>query len=380
MAISDSQLLEPPPLAIVPVARPAVSPGPPPLPPQARASEPPSPAESNETGESPFQRWGNFFITVPSWAVSMIVHMIVVIVLALCTVEPKIADNLIVLEASYKDPTEDLFEEPLRTIEFEAPTEHRFAAIEAPGDVGVADFGNASEVSSTLASLDEGDLNIGEGIGEVGQLFGTEGTGMAAAGAGSGGAEFFGVKATGKRFVFIVDSSKSMRNGKFEAACEELFYAVQRLKSDQYFYVIFFDQNAARMTFAPKEEPEDTYAQATTANINKLQKWMKTIELEGQTVPHDAFVFARKLSPDAIYLLTDGEFTDGGRSEDYLRASNLYKDPEVGLVPKSVVHTIGFWDPDGESTLRTIAKEHQGTYRFVARPKPKQALPRQRVR
>ena len=154
---------------------------------------------------------------------------------------------------------------------------------------------------------------------------------------------------------------------------------MQRLKSDQYFYVIFFDQNAARMTFAPKEEPEETYAQATSPNLNKLQKWMKTIELEGQTVPYDALVYARKLSPDAIYLLTDGEFTDGGRSVDYLRASNLYKDPEVGLVPKSVVHTIGFWDPDGEPTLQAIAKEHQGTYRFVARPKPKQMLPRQRV-
>ncbi len=308
----------------------------------------------------------------------MIVHMIAVIVLAICTVAPKIENPLIFVQASYRDPTEDLFEEPLRKIEFDAPTEHRFAAIEAPGDIGVADFGNASEVSSTLASIDEGDLNLGEGIGEIGQLFGTEGTGMASVGSGSGGAEFFGVKATGKRFVFIVDSSKSMKNGKFEAACEELFYSVQRLKSDQYFYVIFFDEDAARMTFAPKEEPEDVYAQATTANINKLQKWMKTVELEGQTVPYDALVFARQLSPDAIYLLTDGQFTDRGRSEDFLRTSNLYKDPEVGLVPKSVVHTIGFWDPDGEETLKAIAKEHQGTYRFVARPKPK-PLPRQRV-
>src|SRR5262245_422074 len=162
MPTSDSQVLipTPPPVVHVPPRAPQTPPVPshtqlpPPIPKQQGTT-----AAASETNDSePPKSWGGFFITVPSWAVSMIVHMIVIIVLALCTVAPKFADQLIVVQASYTDPADELIEEPLRKIEFEAPTEHRFAAIEAAGEIGVADFGNAAEVSSSFASVDDGDL------------------------------------------------------------------------------------------------------------------------------------------------------------------------------------------------------------------------------
>lgn len=335
-------------------------------PPKAEKKEPPPEEHPDDVKPG----WGRFLITVPSWSVSMIVHMVVVIVLALCTVAPKFDPKTFVVQANYSDPPEELLEERIQLVELEAPKENSFASVLSDAsDMGMADFGNAAEVSSTLASVETGDLNLGDDVGDIGQLFGTKGNGMASMGLGSGGAEFFGVKASGKRFVFVVDSSRSMRGGKFEDACQELFYAVQRLKSDQFFYVIFFDQNAARMTFAPKKEPEETFAQATSPNLKKLEEWMKTVELELQTNPYDALVFARSLSPDAIYILTDGKFTDKGRSVSYLRTNNLYKDPEQGMKAKTVIHTVGFYDPDGEENLKAIAKEHEGTYRFVPRPK-----------
>ncbi len=310
------------------------------------------------------------FITVPSWAVSMIVHMVLIIILAICTITPKLQEYRM-FEGSISSPIEELLEEQVTEIEFEAPNENTIAAVLAPSDMGMADLGNVTEVSTALASIDNGDLNVDVGTNDFGQLFGSDGAGMAALGQGTGGAEFFGVKATGRKFVFVVDSSRSMQNGKFEDACEELFYAIQRLKSDQYFYVIFFDQDAARMTFAPNTEPEMGFARAITPNLKKLDTWMKTVELEGQTNPYDALVFARSLSPDAIYILTDGQFTDRGRSVAYLKTNNLYKDPIDGLLPKSVIHTVGFYDPDGEETLTEIAKDHAGTYRFVPRPNGK---------
>ena len=46
-------------------------------------------------------------------------------------------------------------------------------------------------------------------------------------------------------------------------------------------------------------------------------------------------------------------------------------DPVDGKKPKVVIHTICFWQNDGEDTLKAIAKDYGGTYRFVPREKKK---------
>ena len=180
-------------------------------------------------------------------------------------------------------------------------------------------------------------------------------------------AQFFGVKASGRRFVFIVDSSNSMRGGKFDAAKEELMYAIRRLAKDQAFYVIFFDGNADGMLLPPDKEPPLLPVAATTVHINRAEQWMKTVENESRTLPYDAVKYAVEMVPDAIYLLTDGKFTDKGRTEQYLKLNNYVDDPVDGKKPKVVIHTICFWQNDGEDTLKAIAKDFGGTYRFVGR-------------
>ena len=78
--------------------------------------------------------------------------------------------------------------------------------------------------------------------------------------------------------------------------------------------------------------------------------------------------YARKLQPDAIYILSDGRFTDRGRTLRYLQLNNRLDNPIFGKGPKVVVHTVGFHGRDGEETLQTIAKSYGGTYRFVPGP------------
>jgi hypothetical protein len=36
-----------------------------------------------------------------------------------------------------------------------------------------------------------------------------------------------------------------------------------------------------------------------------------------------------------------------------------------------VIHTICFWQNAGEETLKAIARDYRGTYRFVPRPEAK---------
>jgi hypothetical protein len=213
--------------------------------------------------------------------------------------------------------------------------------------------------------------------GEIGALFGTEGEGFARNDTGLAAAEFFGVKAGGRKFVFVVDSSRSMNGGKFDAALEELVYAVSKLSQDQYFYVIFFDWNAERMKFPVdparpsvlNEEPEPRAVSATRDNIRNLEAWLKTMELELKTDPYEAMKFAVEMLPDAIYLLTDGMFR--GQTESYLAENNMIEDSLDGPKPKVVVHTIGFWSDQGQPVLKRIAEKYGGTYRFVPPPAKK---------
>jgi hypothetical protein len=227
-----------------------------------------------------------------------------------------------------------------------------------------------------------GGLGSGVGVGEVGisapadigVLFAGEGRKAMGSGIGSGGksaAEFFGVKAAGRRFVFIVDSSNSMRGAKFTAAKEELMYAIRRLSKDQAFYIIFFDANAERMLLMPDKEPPLLPVPATADNIHRVEYWINGVQNELKTNPFDAVKFAIDMVPDAIYLLTDGKFTDGGRTERFLKEQNLVNDPVEGYRPKVVVHTICFGQKDGEETLKAIAKEYGGTYRYVPIAKKK---------
>jgi hypothetical protein len=92
---------------------------------------------------------------------------------------------------------------------------------------------------------------------------------------------------------------------------------------------------------------------------------MKTVRNEAKTNPYEAVKFALSLKPDAIYILSDGKFTDRGQTVRFLETENVINDPDVGYRPRAIIHTIAFWQRDGEEAMQAIAKQHKGTYRFV---------------
>ncbi len=250
--------------------------------------------------------------------------------------------------------------------------EVQHVAVDAPAGAldDLANMTNDASLGDGAGAYVQNDVDALH-VGELSEVFGSSGVGLKTIGGGQGSAEFFGVKAGGRRFVFIVDSSNSMRGQKFTDAKEELMYAVRRLDKSQAFYVIFFDQDALRMFASANEEPASRPVPATITNIRKLETWMKTVENERRTDPYDAVKVALEMRPDAIFILSDGQFTDRGRTVDYLARENILDDAAYGKKPRVVVHTIGFYSKDGEVTLEAIAKAYNGTYRFVAPPQRK---------
>jgi hypothetical protein len=162
-------------------------------------------------------------------------------------------------------------------------------------------------------------------------------------------ARFFGLQAQGDSFVFVVDSSGSMEGNRFRRACAELRRTLEELDPEQRYSVIFYSTYKYPMP-GPKE-----MLPATPENVAKTVRWINQVRPGGWTYPIPAFLHALHLDPDAIFLLTDGEF-----EPEILRSVRSAEGSE-GLP----VHTIGFESQAGEAILKAISDKSGGTYRHV---------------
>lgn len=254
------------------------------------------------------------------------------------------------------------------------PAEELFADVQSADNAGVAD----------AASFDPGDLlaevaggGLGGGLGEAGQKRGGQGGG----GQGSGGAAatFFGRAGQGRSVCFICDNSNSYRDGSFHAILDELARAVESLRPEQSFFVIF-SSDAAYPLFHPASA--DALQPATVENKQKLRAWLGTVEMcsGGQGI-HDAVRRASALGADCVYLLSDGEL-----------GANVVTRLEAADFGSAVVHTFGVQqrvidrrtglvDPDRlreqqgrNQNLITIATAHGGTFTSVTVPAAVAAL------
>jgi len=174
-------------------------------------------------------------------------------------------------------------------------------------------------------------------LGEVGELKDASAT-------------FFGVKATGRSFVFVVDTSGSMsKNGRHLRCRTELLRSIGALKYGQKFFVVFFNSTTFPM-------PEHKLVDVRPAQITKTQEWCLRAVPSGGTEPWDGLALALKMKPDAIYFLTDGDF-------DPAVVQRIdHAQPQTKKIP---IHTICFESLSGAPLMEAIAKLTNGTYLYV---------------
>ncbi|MEX0642842.1 MAG: VWA domain-containing protein [Pirellulales bacterium] len=159
-------------------------------------------------------------------------------------------------------------------------------------------------------------------------------------------AAFFGVEAKGIRFAYVVDVSGSMSGSKFEKARAELIKSINALGNNQYVFVAFYND-------APYFQPTEKLRLAHPRGKSIVKDWIMHAIPSGGTSPFEAVEFAIRLRPDSVFILSDGEF-DASEVANILRANSELRIP---------IHTIGFQTDAG--TLKRIAKDNDGTYRFV---------------
>jgi hypothetical protein len=250
------------------------------------------------------------------------------------------------------------------------PSEALFADVQSADGAGATD----------VASFDPGVMLAeigGGGEGSSGQRGGGQGGGGQVADRTA--ATFFGRAGQGRSVCFICDNSNSYRDGSFHAVLDSLARAVDSLRPEQSFFVIF-SSDAAYPLFHPASV--DVLQPATAENKQKLRAWLGTVEMcsGGQGI-HDAVRMAGALGADVVCLLSDGEF-----------GANVVARLEAADCGHAVVHTFGMQqsvidprtgqvDPDRlreqqgrNQNLIAIATAHGGTFKAVTVPAPLAAL------
>lgn len=202
---------------------------------------------------------------------------------------------------------------------------------------------------------------IADGLGGAGGGDVGDGKGLGSTGAGSGGASFFGVEAKGSRFLYICDISGSMNwdeagaaNGKrMRILKRELSESISGLTDHMSFYAIFFSSEATPISENRK------WLAANDAGKKWAIDRVQGLTPFGGTEPWPAFQMAftqMRPMPDAIYFMTDGQFSDDV-------AANI-QSVNVGN-RKIPIHCITLVEKSGEELMRKIAQDSGGTYTHV---------------
>lgn len=187
-------------------------------------------------------------------------------------------------------------------------------------------------------------------------------------------ATFFGTKASGRRFVFVVDRSISMRYGsegfvsrelfnRYDIAKSELLAAIGSLKPHQEFFVVMFAHDTIPMFDGASDLGEPGMMAATPENIARFEDWLEGVKMGPGTDPREGLEMAIDMKPDAVFMLSDGAFVSERNDnrpktvdivESHARAGSVVPINTVSLVVEQTI-----------PVMKSIADMSEGKFRFT---------------
>ncbi|MEM9187328.1 MAG: VWA domain-containing protein, partial [Planctomycetota bacterium] len=290
----------------------------------ADVTEAPVIAKKEDDGQP--RPWASRLRDAPAVAASLGVHAVLLLIFFFWTIVT-LTKEPPVLQAGAVDGSDEFFDEftdvdfspeELETTELEEMdlelasevSEVDPSELDAPWDDAAAGMTDLSAGATSALPADAGSLMLGDAGGQPTGA----GRGERPDGGGKpGSTQFFGARSKGNRFVFIVDNSGSMKEGRMETTLIELQRAVMAMSSKQMFYVIFYSDQAYPMFFP---NGVDAMAPATRENKQKLAAWLPTVEICLGGRLNEAMEMAERLDPAVVYLLSDGDIRSTRTMED----------------------------------------------------------------
>jgi|688.fasta_scaffold24329_2 hypothetical protein len=181
-----------------------------------------------------------------------------------------------------------------------------------------------------------------------------------------GDARFFGVHASGRKFVFIIDCSGSMQGMRWNLAKAELKNSIRNLEDDKEFLVILYNHDAWAMFDRKLGEAE--LVAATPDSKRRFFQWLSRQQPRGWTRPRVALELALRRQPDAVFLLSDGELQDD--SQQFLLVANQPAEQDDGSRRQTPVHTVALDLSFGAGLLEQIAGQNSGVFTHITTATP----------
>ncbi len=210
----------------------------------------------------------------------------------------------------------------------------------------------AEDAEETTSEETEEDIYVLK-TGSVGSA------GAARDGSGSDAPSFFGIWDKGQNIVYIIDRSGSMSDGRLANAKKELIKSLKEMDSDNLFSIAFYSDSYSVL-------PPESWIRAEPQRVRRAVKWVQQITISGGTRPVPAVKRALQMEPDAIFLLSDGEFSGGLLSDNQLSGDAVVHAITKANKPVHArIHTIGFGDVSDDTVLKAIARRNGGIYQSV---------------
>ena len=293
--------------------------------------------------------------------VSLIVHVILVICLSILVATVAAEPKLLAIVSASVESDNVLLETPMEMISELESTSEPTQSLPAPSLSDLATDMALATVPIEPGSMPSAPPSLSSALsGASSEL--TQGS-MAGSKMLTG-AEFYGVKATGNTFVYIVDSSPSMRrDGAFDAAKAKIMQSLQSMKPKQRYFISFFGKEIDPMVFQTGVvEKYPVYAKPE--NLTKTIEWLNRVQVQKDGLPpNNALTEAIAMQPDGIFLLFDGDTKSDVAK--YLRKANRSDDILSLGTPKVPIHVIHFFQEEFQKQMRQVAEENGGTYVFV---------------
>ncbi|MCH2181478.1 MAG: hypothetical protein MK108_05685 [Mariniblastus sp.] len=324
---------------------------------QAQSLEPTEPAETESTW------WSHTVRGMTGWMISMVVHLTLILLLAVFTLGVA-GSKPISLQIDSPSNSEDL-------VTFDVVIDANTGAdlqmnMETPEPVEVTReeelaplLTDALELTGPQSLQDDYEPISSSGVERILSQT-TEGA--------TEGVKFFGVKGKGSRFVFIIDCSGSMDEyRRWRRAVRELKTSINNLMEPQKFLVLLYNSYTVAMN-----NQDARLVIANRENQTIAINWIGKQTPFGNTYVATSLKTAFELRPDAIFLLSDGEFDDLALVKTVLQhyngsGGNASQVASLGspldrMIP---VHTISLGGKAGAWTMRQIAEQNQGTHTVI---------------
>ena len=179
---------------------------------------------------------------------------------------------------------------------------------------------------------------------------------------GPGETAFMDIISSGDSFVYLIDVSSSMsysNNRRLNLAKSQLINSLALLKRNQKFQVFFYSDYVEVLRL--RQRPQEDLYQANSVNIQLAESSIRAVRARGGTSHLPALKRGLALSADVIYFLTDGD-------EPRLLNSELNQVRELNQ-GRSQIHVVEFASGPLESRrvtwLHQLAKQSGGKYRRV---------------